>query len=184
MFHEHFMSGYQHDADPFPRHAIGRFGLLLAVFVSGLLYAAIRPVIAGQEFIAVVEVKLIEFRIEMPTTVPPGQVTFSVTNAGTKEHNFEIEGEGHEKRFDTNLKPGETRNLQVDLQTGVYIIYCPVDDHRERGMQQELKVAEQHSNGIVLQTSPRIVYTLWHGSSWSCVSRQDQPAQGCQPSAL
>ena len=146
MFRESSTSDHRgHYAYRLPQRSIGRFGFLLVVLVSVLLYAVSGPATAGERLIAVVEVKLTEFAIEMPTTAPPGQMTFSVTNAGTMEHNFEIEGEGIEKKFDTNLKPGETRNLQVDLPAGTYTVYCTVDDHKERGMQLELKVAQQRT---------------------------------------
>jgi len=121
----------------------------LLVLPSALLYADIRWVMAGDGPIPVVEVKLTEFIIEMPTTVPPGPVAFSVTNAGTMEHNFEVEGQGFEKKFDTNLKPGETRSLRVDLPAGTYTVYCPLDDHQKRGMKLELKVAQQQSDGAM-----------------------------------
>jgi len=112
---------------------------------------------AGEGPIPVVEVKLTEFLIEMPTTVPPGPVTFSVTNAGTMEHNFEVEGQGIEKRFDTPLKAGETRSLRVDLPAGTYIVYCPIDDHQKRGMQLELKVAQQQSDGATSLCTSTVV---------------------------
>jgi plastocyanin len=146
MFRKSCLRDYRPHASALPQRTIGRLGVLLVVLVSGLLYAVSGPVIAGERLIAVVEVRLTEFTIEMPTTVPPGQVTFSVTNAGTVEHNFGIAGEGIEKKFDTNLKPGETRSLQVDLPVGAYTVYCTVDDHKERGMQLELRVAQQQTN--------------------------------------
>ena len=144
MFRKSFLHDHRPYASALPQRTIGRLGFLLMVLVGGLLYAVSGPVVAG-EGLAVVEVKLTEFMIEMPTTAPPGRLTFSVTNAGTMEHNFEVEGEGIEKKFDTNLKPGETRSLQVDLPAGTYTVYCTVDDHKERGMQLELKVAQQRS---------------------------------------
>ena len=144
MFRESFLRHFWPHASALPQRTIGRLGFLLMVLVGGLLYAVSGPVVAG-EGLAVVEVKLTEFMIEMPTTAPPGRLTFSVTNAGTMEHNFEVEGEGIEKKFDTNLKPGETRSLQVDLPAGTYTVYCTVDDHKERGMQLELKVAQQRT---------------------------------------
>jgi hypothetical protein len=129
-----------------PQQTIGRFTLLSMVLLSSLLYGAVGPIAAGESPAVIVEVKLTEFSVEMPKTVPPGPLTFSVTNAGTMEHNFEIEGEGIEKKFDTNLKPGETRSLPVDLPAGTYRVYCPVKDHREHGLQLELKVAQQQAN--------------------------------------
>jgi hypothetical protein len=139
----------QHSASTLPQPAIGRLRFLWMGLLYSLLYAAAGVVMAGEGPIPVVEVKLTEFLIEMPTTVPPGPVTFSVTNAGTMEHNFEVEGQGIEKKFDTPLKAGETRSLRVDLPAGTYIIYCPVDDHQKRGMQLELKVAQQQSDRAI-----------------------------------
>jgi hypothetical protein len=128
---------------------VGRLALLLILLLGALLYSLMKPAIAGERVIAVVDVKLTEYAIEMPRTMPPGPVTFSVTNAGITEHNFEVEGEGIEKTFDTNLKPGETRNLPVDLPAGTYTISCPVDNHQERRMQLEIRVAEQRSSGSI-----------------------------------
>jgi plastocyanin len=139
--------GRRHYVSALPQFDPGRLGLLLVLLMTGLFYSLMKPAIGGERVIAVVEVKLSEFTIEMPRTASPGEVTFSVTNAGTMEHNFEVEGEGIEKAFDTNLKPGETRNLQVNLPVGIYTVYCPVDDHKKRGMQLELRIAEQRTRG-------------------------------------
>lgn len=136
-------------ADTHPRLDVGRLALLLILLLGALLYSLMKPAIAGERVIAVVDVKLTEYAIEMPRTMPPSPVTFSVTNAGITEHNFEVEGEGIEKTFDTNLKPGETRNLPVDLPAGTYMISCPVDNHQERSMQLEIRVAEQRSSGSI-----------------------------------
>jgi hypothetical protein len=156
MFRASVMINYRHGTPMLPRRAMSRLGLLAVVFVSSLLYAVIGLVTAGDGPIPIVEVKLTEFSIAMPTTVPPGPVTFSVTNAGTMEHNFEVEDQGLEKKFETNLKPGETQNLRVDLPAGTYTIYCPVDDHKARGMQLELKVAQQQSDRATPPTTFRV----------------------------
>ncbi|HEV2066713.1 MAG TPA: cupredoxin domain-containing protein [Thermomicrobiales bacterium] len=87
-----------------------------------------------------VEVTETEFAIDMPTELPAGPTTFVVTNAGTAEHNFEVEGQGIEEAFEQNLQPGETRELQVNLEPGTYEVYCPVGDHEDRGMRLELTV--------------------------------------------
>jgi hypothetical protein len=131
-------------------------GFLAAVFVSTLLHVA-GFAMAGDAPIPIIEVKLTEFAVELPKTVPVGKMIFSVTNAGTMEHNFEVEGQGIEQKFDTNLQPGETRNLQVDLPVGKYTVYCPLNDHKKRGMQLELMVAEQQSHSM---TPPKMVRGL------------------------
>ncbi len=89
---------------------------------------------------ATVEVRLSDFKIDMPSSVKAGMTSFQVTNAGATAHNFEIEGNGLEKKFDANLSPGETKTLQVELKPGSYEVYCPVDGHKGMGMQLTLKV--------------------------------------------
>ena len=96
-----------------------------------------------------VEVSLSQWNIDMPSTLSladtgrnPGQFIFEVTNDGTVEHNFEIEGQGVEQAFETNLQPGETRTMTVTLQPGTYHVYCPIGNHAEMGMELQLTVTE------------------------------------------
>jgi uncharacterized cupredoxin-like copper-binding protein len=88
-----------------------------------------------------VEVKLTEFKIEMPTTVAAGPTTFSVTNTGGDVHSFEIEGNGIEKALATQLQAGQTKTLRVELKPGTYEVYCPVDGHKMLGMSRKLTVS-------------------------------------------
>jgi len=88
---------------------------------------------------ATIEVKLSEYKIEMPKTVPAGSTTFKVTNTGKEMHNFEIEGNGIEKRVG-KLNPGETKTLLVELKPGTYEVYCPVPGHKSHGMSLDLTV--------------------------------------------
>lgn len=88
----------------------------------------------------VVEVTLTEWRIDMPASLPAGMTTFKVTNAGTVAHNFRIIGQGIEKQFDSNLQPGETNTMQVELKAGSYEVDCPVAGHADQGMKLELTV--------------------------------------------
>jgi uncharacterized cupredoxin-like copper-binding protein len=166
MFREGFVIDSRHQSYAFLQQGIGPLALLSAVLLSGLLYRAAGPVVAGEGPTVVVEVRLTEFTIEMPKTMPPGPVTFSVTNAGTMEHNFEIEGEGIEKKFDSNLKPGETRNLQVDLPAGTYRVYCPVKDHKDHGTQLEIKVAPQQANRAIRPGMSQVLLQAQSLAKW------------------
>lgn len=87
-----------------------------------------------------VEVSLTEFEIDMRGSVQAGPIAFRVTNDGSAQHSFEVEGQGVEEAFETNLRPGQSRTLTVDLQPGTYEIYCPVQDHADRGMRLQLEV--------------------------------------------
>ncbi len=96
---------------------------------------------AADEAVAV-DVSLAEWAIDAPTTLRAGRVTFNVVNDGTVPHNFEIEGEGIETLLDFDLQPGESTELEVDLEPGTYEVYCPVGEgsHRAQGMNLELTV--------------------------------------------
>ncbi len=90
---------------------------------------------------AVVDVALSEFVIE-PSAIPlePGSYTFHVVNEGGVVHALEVEGPAGEVET-ADLDPGESADLDVDLgEDGEYEIYCPVGDHRERGMEGTITV--------------------------------------------
>lgn len=88
-----------------------------------------------------VEVDLSEFAITMPDTLPAGPTTFMISNTGDVKHNFEIEGQGIEKKLSMNLKSGESKTLKVDLEPGTYTVYCPVGEHADKGMKMQLVVS-------------------------------------------
>lgn len=87
-----------------------------------------------------------DMRFEPSTlTVQPGQkVRVSLTNKGEAPHNVEFELPEGEKEFEENLAPGETKTLEFTApeKPGEYTFYCPVGNHRERGMTGTLTVAE------------------------------------------
>jgi glucose/arabinose dehydrogenase/uncharacterized cupredoxin-like copper-binding protein len=89
-----------------------------------------------------VAVSLMEFAIDMPSELPAGPTTFEITNDGTIEHNFEVEGQGIEEELPENLAPGASGTLTVDLAPGTYEVYCPVGNHADEGMRVELTVTE------------------------------------------
>jgi uncharacterized cupredoxin-like copper-binding protein len=78
-----------------------------------------------------------------PSTVTvdaPGTYTFDLTNDGGTDHAIEIEGQGSEERSDT-VSPGESASVTIDLQSGKYEMYCPIDGHKARGMEGEVTVS-------------------------------------------
>ena len=68
-----------------------------------------------------------------------GRTTFRLTNNGGTTHALEIEGNGIEEETD-EIGPGESADVTVDLKDGRYEFYCPVDGHREQGMEGTLVV--------------------------------------------
>jgi plastocyanin len=69
-----------------------------------------------------------------------GVVEFKVTNNGSITHALEVEGGDVEQRTD-DIAPGESATLKVELQKGVFELYCPIDGHKDKGMEGELSVA-------------------------------------------
>jgi plastocyanin len=70
----------------------------------------------------------------------PGTYTFTLSNGGSTEHALEVEGQGIEEELD-EVSPGNSGQLTVTFsKTGSYEFYCPVDDHRAKGMEGDLTV--------------------------------------------
>jgi len=79
-------------------------------------------------------------------SVEAGEVSFELMNDGSAPHALEIEGNGVEESSDT-IDGGESTTLDVELDEGTYEIYCPVGDHRERGMEGTLTVGAGGAGG-------------------------------------
>jgi len=116
-------------------HKVFGLGILLVIVFSVLMV----PLALAQEG-GTVEVTLEDGQINMVDSLPAGPTTFMITNNGTEEHSFEVEGNGIEEELDPHLQPGENGTLEVDLQPGTYEVYCPMADHRGQGMEIELTV--------------------------------------------
>jgi uncharacterized cupredoxin-like copper-binding protein len=98
---------------------------------------------------AAVSAKLSEWKVELSQgTIPAGSVTFTVTNAGSIPHAFEVEGQGIEQETDV-IQPGSTTTLQLTLKPGTYDVYCPVgqDSHKHLGMETHLRVSSAEGTG-------------------------------------
>jgi uncharacterized cupredoxin-like copper-binding protein len=74
-------------------------------------------------------------------TVKAGTVSFDVSNDGKVTHSLEVEGPNGEEQLPTDLAPGDSGKLSVDLsKPGTYEMYCPIDDHKGMGMTGEITV--------------------------------------------
>jgi len=89
-----------------------------------------------------VQVKLDEYRIHMPTSIPAGHTVFQIANTGSHEHNIRITGQGVNAALPKNLEPGQSQDLTVDLKPGKYKVDCPVGPHSTLGMHLELTVTQ------------------------------------------
>jgi uncharacterized cupredoxin-like copper-binding protein len=96
------------------------------------------PAAAG----TVVTVKETEYKLQLSqSTFSPGTYTFTAENDGGTTHALEIEGPGIEEQQTGNLSPGASGSLTVTLQSGKYELFCPVDSHRDLGMETDITVS-------------------------------------------
>lgn len=98
---------------------------------------------AAEGPIDVIEVNETEFSLEPDeiTLDRPGVYVFRAENAGRTVHALEIEGNGIEEETE-DIEPGESAELEVNLEPGTYELYCPVGNHEERGMVGTVTVRE------------------------------------------
>ncbi len=75
-------------------------------------------------------------------SVKAGEVTFNMTNDGQVTHSLEIEDvtPGHDQELEGDVSPGQSGTLTANLKPGTYEFYCPVDSHKEMGMEGEITV--------------------------------------------
>ncbi|HKH49564.1 MAG TPA: cupredoxin domain-containing protein [Thermoanaerobaculia bacterium] len=115
--------------------------LLVPVFLLGLAVAVGSETPKDEKTGTPVEIRLSEYAIEMPATLPPGPTTFLIQNQGGKQHSFKIEGPGIDVMVEALIKPRTTATLQVALQPGEYKVYCPMGNHAAKGMTRTLMVS-------------------------------------------
>jgi plastocyanin len=77
--------------------------------------------------------------------IRPGRTTFVIVNRGTMPHGFEIEREDVDddaSKVETRiLQPGESVEVELDLEAGVYKLECNVEGHDDMGMEMLLDVS-------------------------------------------
>ena len=125
------------------------FGMLAAVFVLG---KESEPEAAGSETTAAtqttetgqavqsVSVSEVDYKIRLPeTTLKAGKYSFEVQNQGKVPHNLVIKGTGVDEAT-SDLAPGVSESLTVELKAGSYEFYCSIPGHKQLGMDQKVTV--------------------------------------------
>jgi uncharacterized cupredoxin-like copper-binding protein len=100
------------------------------------------------------------------TLKEPGTYTFKVVNKGSVTHALEVEGNGVETDTE-DISPGKSATLTVNFKgAGSYEMYCPVDGHRDRGMEGKITIgsAAAGSGGTTQGTSTQPTTTDDMGS--------------------
>ena len=125
------------------------FGMLAAVFVLG---KESEPEAAGNETTAAtqttetgqavqrVSVSEVDYKIRLPeTTLKAGKYNFEVQNKGKVPHNLVVKGTGVDEST-SDLAPGVSESLTVELKPGSYEFYCSIPGHKQLGMDQKVTV--------------------------------------------
>jgi len=89
----------------------------------------------------VVTIEAREYQFTPSTvTVPAGAVKFSIKNAGSQEHEFEIfKGDLVADEVEA-IVPGLTKDATVSLAAGDYTFMCKLNGHDQLGMKGTLTV--------------------------------------------
>jgi plastocyanin len=99
--------------------------------------------------ITTVTVHETEYKLN-PSTISldkPGTYVFKGVNDGTVDHALAVEGHGIDKDGSA-ISPGSSRTLKVALsKAGTYEIYCPIDGHKQQGMEGKITVGSGGSGG-------------------------------------
>lgn len=95
------------------------------------------PAVASTQEISI---ELTEYSIKVSPTIPSGHQTLTVVNAGKEAHGLAIEGDGHHYKLPEPIHPGDRGTLVVELKPGSYTVYCPVDNHKGKGMVTTVEV--------------------------------------------
>ena len=72
-------------------------------------------------------------------TAKAGKVTIKFDNPSSVPHGVSIEGNGVDSSSD--VVTSANTSFTVDLKPGEYTYYCPVDGHRDAGMEGKLTVS-------------------------------------------
>jgi uncharacterized cupredoxin-like copper-binding protein len=103
---------------------------------SGLGASAPPAVSAPVGNTATVSVTASEFKFELSkSTVPHGNVVFTMANKGKLAHDFSING-----KTTSLVQPGKSTKLTVTLKAGTFVYLCTVPGHAGAGMKGALTV--------------------------------------------
>ena len=143
---------------------LGVAPLMIAVFAATGMAQDVQPATPEQQDVQKVTVTITDDAIQLPESLPAGQVELTIQNNGTVEHGFLVEqkksdeGMGEEMKpeeseegqeeasaqeLDTPIPPGGTATLTVTLEVGTYAFYAPVDGDRDKGPSIEVQVQPQ-----------------------------------------
>lgn len=89
-----------------------------------------------------VDITLSAGRIVAPEILSSGWTNFLIRNDDRVAHRFGITGEGVDRLLPTEVQPGQTQQMRVELNPGTYRIYVPTGGPGMEGVSQQIVVAK------------------------------------------
>jgi uncharacterized cupredoxin-like copper-binding protein len=123
-----------------PRRVLISALITMGLGLAGAVFAGPSPSAAAPTLAVTVVAR--EFLYEPKDLVAKaGEITFTVKNMGSIEHDFLVETPAKKMLVQTTPFPaGKTVQVKARLTPGAYTVYCSIPGHREAGMQASLKV--------------------------------------------
>lgn len=124
-----------------------RYTICTTVLAAALALLPAGSVAAAMSDSATVTLK--EWQLSLSAAdASAGKVNLTVNNTGNYTHALEIERNGKEVARTDNIPAGGEATLAVTLKPGTYAFYCPIDGHRDQGLNARIKVS-QNSVSVV-----------------------------------
>lgn len=155
-----------------------RYLLCLSLALQGFLSPSANA--AEKPKPSTVQVTLSEWKVSLtPNAVPPGPVVLEVTNSGDVPHALEIEGGGVEKST-SQIMPGASATLMLDLRAGTYEAYCPVGkgSHKMLGMINHLAVGDAKRESAESHAADKKAEKLQEEEVHTNADEHGEPEQG------
>ena len=134
----------------------------MALALAGAAVAAVAARTSSIASAATVKVTESEYHIRLSTkSVPAGNVTFVIHNAGAIVHKLDIAGGGHGVVAVGTIAPGATRTKTVKLAGGTISLWCPIPGHAALGMRASL-----HAAGPAAPSSPGTTTSTTSNTAW------------------
>jgi plastocyanin len=106
---------------------------------------------AGGATVQTIQISEKEYSLNPSTISLPkaGTYEFEVSNDGQTTHSLNIEASGGGDEVEAgNIEPGEHKTIKFTFSAGeAYEMYCPIDGHRQQGMEGEIRVGSGNPGG-------------------------------------
>jgi uncharacterized cupredoxin-like copper-binding protein len=125
----------------YARHTVVA-GSALALITSIGVVASASPVGAAPSASHTIRAVETEFHIALSrVSVSAGRYTITAVNKGTIQHGLIVNGPGVQDKLIGLVQPGHSVSKVITLRKGTYDVFCPISNHKMKGMNTHLTVS-------------------------------------------